>query len=144
MLDRETFQTSNTLRGKEFEERERIVFISLSSRECALPSYSHNERGDISIGLSEATNLFECFLSLSLSHYSSLSFSVHRCGQNKDRISSPNTLQILVKYRAFLRAVCNSVWLVGQFTGYTGSLVFLDFSYVLLRLELGSLKSFPR
>ena len=134
MLDRETFQTSNTLGGKEFEERERIVFISLSSRECALRSYSHNERGDISIGLSEATNLFECFLSLSLSHYSSLSFSVHRCGQNKDRISSPNTLQILVKYRAFLRAVCNSVWLVGQFTGYTGPSCFsisLTFSYAL-------------
>lgn len=143
MLDRETFQTSNTLRGKEFEERERIVFISLSSRECALPSYSHNERGDISIGLSEATNLFECFLSLSLS----LFFLVVL----RPSLRAKQGSNFVSKYIANSREISSfpssglQLGLVSRTVyGLHGSLVFLDFSYVLLRLELGSLKSFPR
>lgn len=143
MLDRETFQTSNTLRGKEFEERERIVFISLSSRECALRSYSHNERGDISIGLSEATNLFECFLSLSLS----LFFLVVL----RPSLRAKQGSNFVSKYIANSREISSfpssglQLGLVSRTVyGLHGSLVFLDFSYVLLRLELGSLKSFPR
>lgn len=143
MLDRETFQTSNTLGGKEFEERERIVFISLSSRECALPSYSHNERGDISIGLSEATNLFECFLSLSLS----LFFLVVL----RPSLRAKQGSNFVSKYIANSREISSfpssglQLGLVSRTVyGLHGSLVFLDFSYVLLRLELGSLKSFPR